>query len=866
MTWKNSSRGWRRWFPGGSDQYRQEINEELNKHIEQLTSENLASGMSPADARRSAILRFGNVPGISDGCQQQRRVFRFEELIGDLRFGLRLLRKNPGFAIVTILTLALGIGANTTIFSLVHGVLLQKLPFREPDRLMTARGFSIPDYEDFRQNTRAFDQTAVWASNLYTVILDGNAEQIAGITSSPELFAMLGSPMIGRAFRADETEVPLAILSYEMWQTRFAGNKDVLGKSVNLAGTPHTIIGVMPRGFQFPNAQYKFWVTFGPAMAKSRDQLQNRSLRIFGVVGHLAPNMSTAQALSEAELFSQRQANEHPETNREIRFAFRPIMESTVAGIRPALLILLGTVGFVLLIACANVANLLLARTVSRRRELAVRVALGAKRGRILRQLLSESVLLSIIGGSVGLLLAYAGLKWLQSWQSQVIPRIDSVQLNWTVLLFTFALSVLTGLIFGILPSWNAAKVGLNETLKEGGRTSSDSSGRLRPFLVVVEVALAVVVSIGAGLLVKSFVGLMQVDPGFSANNLVTGMSVLIDFAPEKRPQVVASMIERIESVPGVEIAAAGTGLPPQTAQRGTDYEVYGVAPGSESHSAYFLAVTPNYLPALKTRLIAGRYFNQQDTASSPRVVIVSERLIRDSIGNGDPIGKQLKIVNAGQSPEWRTIVGVVADVRYSGLDDASAPAIYTPYPQNPQLLGGVYLLVRTKGESAAVTEGIRRAVQSVAPGLYAVNLKSMADVVGETVSTPRMNTSLLVLFAALAVVLSATGIYGLLAYSVTQRMHEIGVRIALGARTRNVVMLVMRQASTAMGIGLVVGILGGIASSRVLRTLLFEVQPTDARTFAAVAVLLAGVAVIASIVPVRRATKVDPMVALRYE
>ena len=395
-----------------------------------------------------------------------------------------------------------------------------------------------------------------------------------------------------------------------------------------------------------------------------RDQLQNRSLRIFGVVGHLRPGVSVAQAQAEALTFAQRQTADHADTNHDVHFDFRPIMETTVGTIRPALLILLGTVGFILLIACANVANLLLARTSARRRELAVRVALGARRARVVRQLLCESVLLSIIGGAIGLFLAWAGLKWLQTWQAAAIPRLDTVHLNVTVLLFTFGLSAITGLLFGILPAWHAANTDLHNTLKEGGRTvAGDAGGKMRPTLVIVEVALAMIVSIGAGLLVKSFVGLMRVDPGFSSEHLLTGMAGLIDVKPERRPQMVATMLDNIERVPGVEMAGAGTGLPPETAQRNTQYEIVGMAKPSQPQYAYFLAVTPNYLPALRTPLLTGRQFGLQDSSDSQKVVIISDKLARDRFGERNPIGEQLQVLNPNQNAEARTIVGVVADV-----------------------------------------------------------------------------------------------------------------------------------------------------------------------------------------------------------
>jgi putative ABC transport system permease protein len=856
-----------RWLPGGRERFRVEICEEIREHIDRITEENVTRGMSPEEARRDAQLRFGNMGAISDQCQHERQVFRFEEVLSDFRFGLRLLRRSPGFAFVAIVTLAFGIGANTAIFSLVHGVLLKQLPYPDADRLMTSRGFSIPDYEDFRQTTRAFDRTAIWASNLYTVIENGGAEQVPGITASPELFAMLGNPILGRTIRTEEVNDPLAIIGYEFWQSRYGGRNDVLGQKLNLNGMLHTIVGVMPRGVHYPTAQYKFWVTFGPSMVSARDQLQNRSLRIFKVVGHLREGFTAEQAQAEAQTFSQRMAIDHPESNQDIQFEFRPILETTVGSVRPALLILLGTVGFVLLIACANVANLLLARTASRRRELAVRVALGARRMRVVRQLLCENLLLAMIGGAVGVLLAWVGLRWLQTWQSAAIPRLDTVDINWTVLLFTFGLSASTGLLFGIVPAWHAANSDLHDAMKEGGRTvAGDSGGKMRPVLVMLEVALAVVVSVGAGLLVKSFVGLMNVDPGFSSARLLTGMAGLVDIKPEQRPQVVNAMLEQIERIPDVEVAGAGTGLPPETAQRGTQYEIVGMAKPEQLPYAYFLAVTPQYLPALQTRLLAGRFFGAQDTAEAPKVVIISEKLAHDRFGSRNPIGEQLKITNANQSGDPRTIVGVVADIRFSGLDDADTAAVYTPYPQNPQLLGGIYLMARTKSDSGALLDGVRRAAQAVSPGLYVVNIKPMTYVVEDTTSMPRLNTSLVAMFAILAVGLSATGVFGLIAYSVTQRQHEIGIRIALGARTADVVLLVMKQGMIVVAIGVLGGLAGAVASSRLLRTMLFEVEPTDTQTFAAVGLGLLTVALLASYLPVRRATKVDPMEALRCE
>jgi predicted permease len=855
----------RRWLPGGRERLRAEIRAELEEHVARLEEDNVACGLSPEGARRAAEHRFGNARAIAERCQDERRVFRAEEVVADLRFGLRLLLRAPGFASAAILTLALGIGANSAIFSLVHGVLLQRLPFHDPDRLMTARGLSIPDYEDFRGSTLSFEGTAIWGSNLYTVVSEGAAEQIPGIVAEPELFSLLGQPVRGRAFRPEETHHPLAVISDELWRSRFGGSEDVLGRTLLLGTTPHAIVGVMPPGFHFPSEEYKFWVSFGSAFGGAPEQLRNRSLRIFGMVARLRPGVAPAAAQREIEAFSQRQAQAHPDTNREVRFELQPILQSMVGGVRQALLVLLATVGLVLLITCANVANLLIARTASRQRELALRAALGASRRRIVRQLLCESLLLAGIGGALGLGLALAGVRWLQSSPAVSLPRLGSVHVDLPVLLFTFTLSLATGFVFGLLPALRGAKAGPMAALKQSERTTVKAGQTLRSTLVALEVGLAVMVTVGAALLVRSFLALMSADPGFSDERLITATSVLVDVPAERRPQVVASILERIASVPGVEIAGAGTGHPPETPQRVTRYEV----PGTESAQplyAYFLAVTPEYLPALKARLVHGRHFGPEDTASALPVVIVSERLARDRFGDRNPIGERLKIVSRDQPAQWRDIVGVVGDVRYSGMDDVEGRAIYTPYPQNPQLLGGVYLMVRVREEGAATLEGIRRAVRSAAPGLYAVKLRPMREVVRGTVSAPRLNASLLSLFSALAVALSAVGIYGLLSYSVSQRMREIGLRMALGARRCDVTRLVMGHALGIVGAGLLGGLVASLLAGRVLRNLLFEVQPADPTTFALVSLALLATGFVASYVPVRRALRIDPVAALRCE
>jgi putative ABC transport system permease protein len=488
------------------------------------------------------------------------------QLLSDLRFGLRMLVKNPGFAAVAIITLALGIGANTAMFSVVDGVLLRQLPYKDSPRLAVV-GLSMADYQDLRQSTTAFDRTAVWASNLYNVKSGDTAEQIGGVLATSDFFPMLGEPLLGHTFSNTEANDPVLVLSYALWQSRFAGSPQVLGQSMELNGKAFTIIGVMPREFSFPSSDYKFWVPLEGAMRETPEQLNNRSLRIFRMVGRLAPGVSLTQAQGQLDALSKRLQAEYPATNSGVQFRAQAVREWLLGAIRPALLVLLGTVGFVLLISCANVANLLLARTTARERELAVRTALGATAGRLFRQLLTESTVLSVAGGALGLFVAFAGLALLRVLNVGVLPRMETIELDAPVLLFTLAVSLLTGAIFGAGPALQATHWNVNEALKEGGRggSSSRTAGRLRAALVSGEVALAMVVLVSAGLLLNSFERLLHVEAGFDAKNLLTMTVVLTKTSGEQRTQKLDQALTAIQQLPGVETAAAATGLPPIT-------------------------------------------------------------------------------------------------------------------------------------------------------------------------------------------------------------------------------------------------------------------------------------------------------------
>jgi putative ABC transport system permease protein len=783
-----------------------------------------------------------------------------DTFLADLRYALRQLVKAPGFTAVAIATLALGIGANTAMFSLVRGVLLRPLPYPQAERLVMA-GVSLPDYEDLRRSATVFDETAVWASNLYVLGGEGAGEQVRGATVSERFFPMLGTAALGRALSPADAHDHVVVLGHGLWTRRFGADPALLGRTIRLSGQVHTVVGVMGPEFQFPSGQFDLWVPIGAALAGTSDQTQNRSLRIFRLLARLAPGVTPAQAQGQVTAIAGRLAQEHPDTNEGVTITLASIYDRLVGGVRVALLVLMGVVALVLLIASANVANLLLARARGREREIAIRTALGAGRGRLVRQLLTESVLLSAAGGALGAVLARWLLDVLPSVAGADIPRLVSVRIDMGVLAFTAAVVVATGLLFGLAPAWQAARSDPSRGLREGGRGSAGPGARrLRAGLTAAEVALALVVLVGAGLLVQSLVRLLRVDAGFTAERLLTFNVGLFGpgRTPEKRALLAREIAARVAALPGVEAAGGGTGLPPLTPQRGTGFVAEGVDEASaEARRSYFLAVTPDYFRALGTPLREGRAFTDADAAGAPEVVILNRALARRLYGDQGAVGRRIRLVNPEQGDGWRTVVGVVGDVRYSGLDDPGEAAIYTPFAQTPFLW--TYVMVRTAGPPLAVARGVREAVASVDPTLEAAAVKPMTDVVAETVAQPRFNVTLLS-------VLAAVGIYGVISYSVAQRTKEIGIRMALGASRRDVLRLVTGEGLRLAVAGVVAGLAGAAATARVLATLLFEVQPTDAGTYAAASAFLVLVALAASLVPAWRATRVAPVSALRAE
>jgi putative ABC transport system permease protein len=793
-------------------------------------------------------------------------------LLQDFRYAVRQLRRNPVFTTVAVLTLALGIGANTAMFSLVHGVLLRPLPYPDADRLVTT-GLSLPDFEDLKASIGAFDDVAVWASNLYTLgelagAKDGGSEQVMGAVVSTRFFPLLGRAALGRALAPEDADRDVVVLGHRLWVRRFAQDTGILGKSLRLYGKPYEIVGVMPPEFQFPNGQFQLFVPMESAMAATPEQTQNRALRIFRILARLRPGVTLGQAQAEVDSLAARLARDHPQTNAGVEFALTPVYDRLVGGVRPVLLVLMGVVVLVLAIACANLANLLLARARSRERETAVRAALGAARSRLLRQHLTESVVLSLLGAGLGLVVAGGILDVLPAIAPFEIPRFASVRIDRTALTFTTALAVATGLFFGLAPAWLSAKTSVSAALHDGVRGSEGPAGRrLRGLLTSAEIALSLVLVIGAGLLVQSLLRLVRVDAGFRPERLLTFHVVFVKEGPRspaQRAALAAEVAGRVAALPGVTAAGGGTGLPPVTPQRVSGFEVDGVETTPGESRAYFMAVTPGYFGALGTPIVEGRAFGDADAAGAPDVVILGRTLARRLFGTESALGRRIRLVNPEYSEGWRTVVGVAGDVRYTGLAQAAGDALYTPFAQTP--FPWMYVMVRTSGRPEALARTAGEAVASVDPGLTAAAIRPMEQVLAESVAQPRFNVVLVSAFACLALALAGLGVYGVMSYSVAQRVREIGIRLALGASRGEVVRQVTGEGLRLAGAGIGVGLLGAAAATRLLEALLFEVRPLDLATFLGSGVVLAAIALVASALPAARASRVDPSSALRAD
>jgi len=808
-------------------------------------------------------------------------------LLQDLRYGARILMKNPSFTLIAVVTLALGIGANTAIFSVINALILSPAPMVEPERVTAiwktpkdkrTEGYvSYLDLQDWRTRNQSFEAIAGYKPNGFIILQDEQAERIQGMRVTGNFLSLLKVNVVrGRDFQIEEERrgaQPVTILSHEFWQNRFGGDESALGQQISLNGSLFTVIGVLPADFEFP---------LGPkepqlltTIAGEGQNLDQRGAQVLRAVGRMKPGVSLNQAQADLTNIAEGLEQQYPQYNRNITAYLVGLDEQIVGSeTRRALWVLLGAVAFILLIACTNVTNLLLMRAIGREKELALRAALGAGTWRIAGQLFAESLLLAFLSGCMGLLIAGWGLSAIRYYGADQLPRLDEVQINIRVLGVTLAVSVMTAVLFSVIPVFKAARPDINEVLKAGSR-SATGSGTLhlwRNTLVAAEVALGLVLLIGAGLMIRSFERLANVDPGFDPENVLMGQVSMTRDAydkPEKLVSYVNQTLERLNSLPGVEKAAFVAPMPFSGGNVGSDFRIVGrpkPEPGQEP-TASNRSVTPEYFEAIKIPLLKGRYFTEQDQRGASGVAIINEKLAALYFPQEDPIGKRITHIGANQNdgdPEQWEIVGVIGDVHHSSLIKPASPELYLPYQQNSWSWGN--FLVRTTNDPASLTRSFTNEIRSGDRSVPVTRVQTLTQAISDTVAQARFYTFLFALFGATGLILTLTGIYSVISYTVSQRTREIGIRMALGAQTRDVLRLIVGQGMTTALVGVAVGLAGALWLTRLMMSLLFGVTPTDPLTFIAIPLILIGVALVACVVPARRAARVDPMEAVRYE
>jgi predicted permease len=816
-----------------------------------------------------------------------------ETLFQDVRYGFRMLAKSPGFAAVAVLTLALGIGANTALFSVINGVLLSPLPFPQPDQLVTLHenkpnfeggSVSYPNFRDWQRDNHTFSSVAIARSYAFSLIGVGEAEQVGGEFVSSDFFPLLGvKPVTGRTFAHDEDQVgatPVALISAGLWQRKFSSASDILGKNITLDARDYTIIGVIPENFRLAIPGFRDAQVYVPIGQWSNPLLLRRGagLGIHGI-GRLKPGVTIEQARADMEGVTRNLAEAFPDADKGISAQLTPLKEQMIGHVRPLLLVLLTAVGFVLLIACVNVANLLLARSTSRTREFAVRAALGASQGRVVRQLLTESILLALAGGGFGLLLAAWGTHAALGVLPAALPRAEQVGLDAHVLIFSAGISLLAGVLFGLTPALKTSQPNLQATLQQGGRGASGIRHRTQDVFVVVEMALALVLLIGAGLTIRSLSKLWTVDPGFSPHNVLTfGVSLppsMMGANPDAIRAAFREFDDKLTSVPGVRAVSQTWGAIPLS---GDDEQLFWLEgqpkPANENDMNWAIdyIVEPDYLKAMGIPLLSGRFFTPQDNEHAPPVVVIDEIFAQKYFPNQNPVGKH---INMNLSNQLAEIVGVVGHVKQWGLDTDNQQSLrsdlYFPCLQMPKDFvamtpSGSSVVIRSDGQSAGLIDSIRRANAQMSNQQVIFGVQTMDSLISDSLASRRFSMILLAVFAVLALVLASVGIYGVISYVVGQRVHEIGIRMALGAQPRDILRLILGRGGKLAGAGVAVGLAAALGLTRLMASLLYGVGATDPLTFVGVAVLLTVVALAACYIPARRATKVDPMVALRYE
>jgi predicted permease len=865
----------------------QEFEHELDNHLAMLTEENLWRGMAPEEAKRAARIRLGGETQLKETNRELHGLPFLETFLRDTRFALRMLRKNPGFTAVAVLTLALGIGANTAIFSVVYAVLLKPLPFRNPDQLFTAfqantqqaiaeTGCSYPNFEEWRAQNHVFSELAGIVAHQLTLTGRGEPSVVNTSVVTPELFTLLDvKPLTGRVFFPQDGKqgaAPVVLVSEDLWRGRFGADPKIIGTSIDLDKRPFTVIGIIPAAFRTPffNTKQEVWIPLvqDPVFSTFMPQ---RGVHLLPALVRLKAGVSVVQAQAEMDAISGRLAAEFPAENSGWTVRLVPLQKEIVGDVRTELLVLLGAVGLVLLIACANIANLLLSRATSRSKELAVRTALGAGRVRIIRQLLSESAVLGLLGGTVGIALAYWGVKALSSLLPSSLPQMNPIRVDYFVLGFALLLSAIASVAFGLVPAMFAANRDIQNTLREGARSGeSRNRRRARSFLAIAEISLAMVLLVTAGLLLRSFARLTSVGPGFDTQHLIKADISLPQFQ-YSTPQQWAAFSEKflagIQADPGLQDSAVVVPRPIVDPNVNLPFDIVGNPPSSEgaSRTASYVSISPDYFRVMAIPLLAGRVFNQHDVSSAPRVSIISEAMARLYFPNQNPLGKQITFgFPRGSGGATREIIGIVGNVRDVALGQDPGAMMYVPFAQAP--LWGANLVVKSTLSTSSVAAAIRQEVQKIDKDLPVTDVAKMPDLIDASVAQPRFRMFLLGLFAVMALVLAASGIFGVISYSVSRRTNEIGIRVALGASRKTILGMILREILIVTIAGLAVGLPSALAASHLVGHMLFHVSANDPATLAGVAFVLAAVALLAGYIPARRAMRVDPMVALRHE
>ena len=867
-----------------------DIDREMRSHLELQVEANIRAGMSPAEARERAMRSFGNVNRAVDAAYDVKGGGLLETLTHDIRYGARMLVKHKAFTTIAVITLALGIGANTAIFSVVNELLLQPLPYRDADRVVmlwevTPEGrhqnsTSRANFRSWRDQSTSFQQFAAFTDQRLNLTGAGDPEELVVQYATPDLFKVLGvDPLLGRTFLPEDAveagKPPVVVLSYGLWQRRFGGQASLLGQPITLNGIKFTVIGVMPPSFQFFVRQRsgtgrpaELWTV----LAMPTGPRANNHGRFLATVARLKDGVAVDHAAAELRTIHARLSDEAPEFNKNWSAEVLPLREQFFGNVRRPLWLMLGAVGFVLLIACANVANLLLSLATSREKEIAVRAALGARRTRIVRQLLTESILLALVGSVLGLGFAWLGIKALMLISPKDLFSVQSVGLNVTVLLWTLGVSLLTGIIFGLAPALHVSRLNLNDSLKEGGKSASgqaSGSRRLRNALVVTEIALAVVLLAGAGLLIKSFIHLQQVDRGFETDNVLTMVIRVPDTRYREDAQFVnffSQVLDNSRRLPTVRSAGMINYLPLYGGLgSATGFKILGrpEPPPGQGPSCDVRVADAGYFQTMSIPLLRGRNFSDSEQKEPKHVILINETLARTYFAEEDPIGRRLD-VEMFDKPTPAEIIGVVGNVRYESLIDESPPAVYFPHPDLTYSF--MTLVLRTDGDPAAIAPAVQREIRSLEPNQPVSDVRTMNQVMSEWVARSRFNTLLLGLFAGLATLLSAVGIFGVMNYSVALRTREIGLRLAVGAQPRQVLLLILKQGFWLTITGVVLGLAAALALTRLLSGLLFGVAAIDVTTFATISLLLVIVSLLACYLPARRAMRIDPLSALRYE